>query len=124
MFLPKLRNLRALVFQHLLASEHRLDSEPASAVSLANRTGPLHSAKRFDSHATNQTNVGQPTAGQPTAGQTTAGHLTAPRPSERFKVDPVAQALAELAADWSSPKLALRAETQLAAADRRNGRLL
>ncbi|MCE2792919.1 MAG: hypothetical protein ACK56J_09815 [Planctomycetota bacterium] len=119
MFLPKLRNLRALVFQHLLASEHRLDSEPASAVSLANRTGPLHSAKRFDSHATNQTN-----AGQPTAGQTTAGHLTAPRPSERFKVDPVAQALAELAADWSSPKLALRAETQLAAADRRNGRLL
>jgi hypothetical protein len=113
MFLPKLRNLRALVFQHLLASEHRLDSEPASAVSLANRTGPLHSAKRFDSYPTTQTTAGQPAA----------GHPTAPRPSERFKVDPVAQALAELAADWSSPKLALRAETQLAAADRRNGRL-
>lgn len=86
MFLPKLQNLRALVFRQLLDTENVRLPNPES---VGNLDGPF---------------------GQ--AAQIYHSRVAAPA------LDPVAQAMADLAADWTAPKLALRAEAQLALNER------
>jgi hypothetical protein len=91
MFLPKLQNLRTFVRQHLLALE-----QPQELATKVSRIGTRPSISAVKAEAT-----------------------AFGRWDDRPRWDPVLQAMAELGSDWTAPKLALRAEVQLAAADRR-----